>query len=911
MGNKSVIKGLLIIMLALFVFRVHAQERPAMSEDLKKGFQYYQAGDMKNAATYLEKALPHEEKFGERYVLVLECLGMAYMELNDEKNISRIMALMDEHNQRELTLPCEEPGCMIERAEYYAAIGESAEAKSWYLKALALPMDKEQAFKVHSSYGKFLGMTMKDYVPAADYCYAAAQIRAAMGLKDEEYAGVLYSAALYFYFGDQNDKAIEAYGQVLEFFSLHKENQSARKNIALCHEGMARSYFVLQDFAMAFKYYKETLDYYEAEASSDEKYPKLMTHVAKCARYMKDYATAISYYEKALALFEERAMADDYSSTAIMLNRCYTLAGVDKRVDEKEDEKQQAMFRKLDRIISEEKSSLDMTRQYLGELAYARSLSTIAGCYMMKEEYSSAVEYFEQYIQSLRGAMQYEFRMQNESERMITWKREQETLDGIKEMLLMIPEGYAEQFTRTAAMVYDAELLLKGMLLNSTIEFESTLRAHADPTLAVKYRQTKDNEAEIVRLRNNVSTEEDLEAILRLTEANRELQMEIYQKCAEYKDYTEYISYSWQDVKSALKPGDLAVEFSILRTSPLKSDAVIAAFLLDSSLVSPLVVPICGLPDAEQMSIYAGLFDEAWPGEIVWGNMRTLLEGKKRVFFSADGIFNKVGIEYLQYDGKPFSEQFEVYRVSSTKELCRERTESSVKTAALFGSIDYDNYGSEDVSEGTQKRAAVMEGVYAYLGNTLYEIDSIAEILGTSGLKSQRYMETEADEAAFLALDNSGVGILHIATHGVCGSDDAMSADDAMSKSFLVFAGANAGGMTAVDDGLVTAAEVASMNLRDCDLAVLSACETGLGSLGADGVFGLQRGFKNAGVRTLLMSLKEVYDDSTAEMMVRFYRHLAEGASKREALVKAQREIRELGYTDSEHWTSFILLDAF
>ena len=215
------------------------------------------------------------------------------------------------------------------------------------------------------------------------------------------------------------------------------------------------------------------------------------------------------------------------------------------------------------------------------------------------------------------------------------------------------------------------------------------------------------------------------------------------------------------------------------------------------------------------------------------------------------------------------------------------------------------------MSAGSQKRAAVMEGVYAYLGNTLYEIDSIAEILGISGLMSQRYMETEADEAAFLALDNSGVGILHIATHGVCGSDDDMSADDAMSKSFLVFAGANAGGMTAADDGLVTAAEVASMNLRDCDLAVLSACETGLGALGADGVFGLQRGFKNAGVRTLLMSLKEVYDDSTAEMMVRFYRHLTEGASKREALVKAQREIRELGYTDSEHWTSFILLDAF
>ena len=132
-----------------------------------------------------------------------------------------------------------------------------------------------------------------------------------------------------------------------------------------------------------------------------------------------------------------------------------------------------------------------------------------------------------------------------------------------------------------------------------------------------------------------------------------------------------------------------------------------------------------------------------------------------------------------------------------------------------------------------------------------------------------------------------------------------------MNKSFLVFAGANEAGDDDVNDGLVTAAEVASMNLRGCELAVLSACETGLGSLGADGVFGLQRGFKNAGVRTLLMSLKEVYDTSTAEMMIRFYRYMLNGSSKREALVKAQKDIRELGYTDSVHWTSFILLDAF
>ena len=477
-------------------------------------------------------------------------------------------------------------------------------------------------------------------------------------------------------------------------------------------------------------------------------------------------------------------------------------------------------------------------------------------------------------------------------------------------MFLLLPEGSEGEFVRTAAMIYDAELLLKGMLLNSSIEFESVLRDYADPDLSAKYQQTKSNEAEINRLRASASDDEDFESILRLTETNRLLQMEIYERCAEYKDYTEYISYTWQDVKAALKPDDLAVEFSILRTSPLKADAVIVAFLLDSNQPFPYVVPVCGLPDAERMSMYEGLFDEAWPGEIIWGKMKPLMEGKKRIFFSADGIFNKIGIEYLQYESVPFSERYEVYRVSSTKELCREREKAPLKEAVLFGDIDYDSLDLEHPGGG-RKRAAVVEGVYAQLSSTAYEIDSISEMLKKSGVYPRPYSGTEASEDCFLSLDDTGIGLLHIATHGVCESDDKMSAQQAMNKSFLVFAGANEAGDDDVNDGLVTAAEVASMNLRGCELAVLSACETGLGSLGADGVFGLQRGFKNAGVRTLLMSLKEVYDTSTAEMMIRFYRYMLNGSSKREALVKAQKDIRELGYTDSVHWTSFILLDAF
>ena len=100
------------------------------------------------------------------------------------------------------------------------------------------------------------------------------------------------------------------------------------------------------------------------------------------------------------------------------------------------------------------------------------------------------------------------------------------------------------------------------------------------------------------------------------------------------------------------------------------------------------------------------------------------------------------------------------------------------------------------------------------------------------------------------------------------------------------------------------------MNLRQCDMAVLSACNTGIGGKGTDGIFGLQRGFKNAGVHSLLMSIKPVYDESTAKLMIAFYQGLAQGKSKRQSLLDAQNAIKALGYKEWKYWATFILLDG-
>lgn len=93
----------------------------------------------------------------------------------------------------------------------------------------------------------------------------------------------------------------------------------------------------------------------------------------------------------------------------------------------------------------------------------------------------------------------------------------------------------------------------------------------------------------------------------------------------------------------------------------------------------------------------------------------------------------------------------------------------------------------------------------------------------------------------------------------------------------------------------------------DAELVTLSACETALGKeRGGEGPSSLSRAFFSAGARAVLAALWKVDDTATADLMVRFYRHLLRGASKDEALRLAQREVAE-GATAPYFWAAFQL----
>lgn len=873
------------------------------------GRYYYMTGDKVKAAQMWEKALPFVEKHGEIYQFLLNSLGSVYGDTGDQQGISRIMALMEEHNQHELTKTCDEPNCMLERAQYYGTTGNQAKAKECYLKALEMPMDDEMKAQVHEAYASYLGGTARDFAAGADYYLSAANIRKGISGETETYANLMYKAGMYAFIGKKYEQSVSAYQATIDFYKKH-DSDAAKKNVAQCMKGMGNAYSGMKDYAKARDCYQELVNYYEQYDPANEEYPKAILRLAKAEKFNKEYTVSIDHHKQAMALFDERGMANDYADAAASLQLCYNYAGINETVDRKHDESHEARMAKIDGLIKQELDGLELTQKYLGKLMYARSLATLGGCYEMKEDWENSVKYYQQYMEAVREAICDEFRLQSEAERMIVWGDEKKDISQMLELLIELPDGQETLAKQMAGVAYDAVLISKGILLNSSIEFGKVLAEKGDAKLKDAYEQSKANEAEIERLRKSAATDDDLNKILKLTQQNQALQLELYRGCAEYADFTNYITYTWKDVQKSLLTTDVAIEFAVVGSRIFSGDNQLMALILTKDMTKPIAIKVCDINKLKEIEGRDDIFDKSDAGATIWVVLQQYLTGKKRVFFSADGALNRIAIEYLQYDGKPLSEQFEVYRLSSTKELCYQHVNRKPTKAALFGDINYNDEATK--SKDTQRsiaslRGSVDAGSFADLSNTLREVDGIQAVLKGKGVKdAERFRDTEASKIAFMSLTDTKVNILHIATHGMYRDEKKSTDTESMQNSLLAFAGANLD-----DNSLVTAADIATMNLRQCDLAVLSACETGLGKLGGDGVFGLQRGFKNAGVHTLLMSLKKVYDDSTADLMISFYQHLMSGASKREALVKAQQDIRNKGFNDPKYWGTFILLDAY
>ena len=477
--------------------------------------------------------------------------------------------------------------------------------------------------------------------------------------------------------------------------------------------------------------------------------------------------------------------------------------------------------------------------------------------------------------------------------------------------------------TTLAKDAYNYALLNKQAVMGSWVRMKQQILESGNDYAKDKLSETERLQDRIQRLKILGGDTEKLEEQL-LT-----LKKQIVDDSKSYGDFTKFLKTTWNDIRDALDENSVAVEF--LTYKSLVDDSLcIGAAVLTKWMDVPTIVPLCREDTININNAY--LHQELC--RIIWEPILATLKNENNIYFAATGLLHNISIENLPYKDGLISDTYRLSRLSSTRELLP-RNRIMGRDNYIFGGIDYNASANEDEIPASNERgynaathlsrdrsasirAAVEE--LPYLPGTKTEAKSIIKLLKTKRNITKGFIGNKATEASIKALQPNETKLLHIATHGFYESvknNSKEQEDDALSRSGLFMAGAQAflDGEEipeGVDDGILTAQEISTLDLRGLDLVTLSACETGLGDVTSDGVFGLQRGFKKAGANSILMSLWKVDDKATCKLMTEFYSNwIGKKMTKHDALEAAKKTIRETkGWEDPKYWAAFILLDG-
>ena len=495
-------------------------------------------------------------------------------------------------------------------------------------------------------------------------------------------------------------------------------------------------------------------------------------------------------------------------------------------------------------------------------------------------------------------------------------------------------------------LLYNFLLFNKGLLLRTSISYAKAIYNSGNEKLIEQYK-------ELQRLNRYISGERLSEyGHLSLNEAMSQASMqerEITDYLRQNGDYTDSFYITYADIQNSLGEREIAIEFVDYRDLAEGTDCI-AALLAGKYWDTPKFIKLCKTDDLEELAAMAPdkLYGDNAASEnaykLIWAPLTPYLMNIKTVYFSPAGCINKLAVEHLYNGEDRFDTMFDVMRLTSTREICRNKPQQKYAKAVLYGGLKYDVDDATMVAESknVRKTLSVQPDVFRgleslsvrkgwdYLPGTMDEVNQISSVFSKAKINCDVFSSSNGNEESFKALSGNDIDIIHIATHGFYLTDpqaeqnnffasnpfavqDFDSSISPLQRSGLLLSGANKAWQgeaipEGVEDGILTAAEIASVDLNRCDVAVLSACETGLGEITDEGVWGLQRAFKNAGVNTIIMSLWEVDDKATSMMMQLFYSNLIKGMTKRDAFNDAQNEVKKK-YEDPRYWASFIMLD--
>ena len=786
--------------------------------------------------------------------------------------------------------------------------------------------------------------SLGDYSKAVDLCMQSMKIlRNTVGTAHPDYATVLSDLA-------NNSSQLGNQRRAIDLGTraLTIRQTALGQNHPLCAQSLnnlSHYYSALGDNAKAAEYGEQALAIWQREANG------MNTDYAACLSNLSNYYSALGNTDKAVehcvkaAEIRKAVLGATHPDYALSLNNLASL-----------------LFRHGEYERAKETGTRAMmtSRTSLGEHHpnYATALSNLAGYHAILGHYDESLDFFRQSISISYDNVLQQFAGLTAKQRATFWNQMSNDFTNV------FPTYVLRSHATTSPDLYDKSCLFaKGLLLSTEIEMNRLIRESGDQEALRMFEELQANRMQLQQLYAMPIANRPMNADS-LARVTARQERELTKRSKAYGDFTGKLRTTWKDVQQMLKNDEIAVEFLAFQVYGTDS-TMIAALTLRRDDKEPKFIPLFEQRQLQRVSdpVYYHCPELT---QLVWQPLQQELKGIRKIYFSPAGALHNIGIEYAEG-----MEEYEMYRLSSTREIMgdhdthpnppkgREQKTFSgslqgrEKGAVLYGGVDYN---ASPVSSGTPLSEGMGEALDVsydlhrslidsmavrgltskYLPATLTEVEEIKRSFDGRHLSSILHTGSDATETSVKAMSGHVPHILHMATHGFyftpqqaaqqqqlwfLAHDERQRSsgeDKALARSGLLFAGANKAlqgqdmPMDA-DDGVLTAQEISRLDLRGIDLVVLSACKTGRGDIRqGEGVFGLQRGFKKAGVQTIVMSLWEVADEATQILMTTFYNHLLEGQSKREAFRGAQRYLRSIDngrFDHPEFWAAFVLLD--
>lgn len=695
--------------------------------------------------------------------------------------------------------------------------------------------------------------------------------------------------------GRNSDQQYQAYSKLCTLYALDNDSTRAFACLDSLERGVGHSY---QDQEVIANFYNVK---------------------GCCYRTFKKYEKAIACFDKAYKTLYDKRTEDSPSKFSSLLNKSEAYF----------------MLKRYDDAYATFSEYVETSRNKYGETSgtYCQALFTLANIEGARGNINEADSLFRMSMNCLLVNMKQLWRYSTPSQREQFWMETLNNLSGMAAFAIKCG-NFDSELTETC---YNALLFSKALLLETEKSVVDIIRKEGTGDDIANYRNLLAVNNRLLVLRNNY--EYNKLEIDSLTIQQRELEQRLSHKCQSYNEYETYLDINYEKVRNSLADHEVVVDFSDYQTEDSVRQYV--AYIYDKGKSHPLLVKcfdqqqLDSLLDGMQnytLYNYEQLQDRA--SKLIWKPMEASIAKGSTVYYIPSGVMHGIALEALPLsDGTTLGQHYDFVRLTSAREIVNAHHSNKInRTATLYGGLQYslDSQKMEEESKVYEKSdlAGLVRSEYGVTGfkdlrNTKDEVKKIEKTLVDNGFSVKAYLGSKGNAESFVALNGKSPSIVHIATHGFYYTpDEAKDKDflrgytDAMSLSGLVFAGGNAAwlGKKNVDGvlgGVLTAKDIANLDFKGTDLLVLSACKTGQGKVTAEGVFGLQRAFKKAGVGTIIMSLWNVDDKVTSEFMVAFYGQLTDkdkNWNKRKAFEQTKEIIRKY-HSDPYYWAAFVMLD--